>query len=191
MIISFNGNAGSGKSTIAKMVAEKLGWPRYYIGGLRRKKAKEQGLTLAEYNKLGEEDPKTDTEVDEYQKKLGEKQNNFVIEGRTSWYFIPHSLKIYLYTDKEEAAKRVFKQLQEKNKRNEDKDLKAIKDVLESHNSRMRSDNKRYEKYYKINVYDKKHYDFLLNTSNLTIDQVFNKAWQHIANELDKKQKML
>lgn len=55
-----------------------------------------RGMTLAEYNKLGETDPSTDIEVDEYQKKLGETEDNFIIEGRTSWHFIPHSLKFLL-----------------------------------------------------------------------------------------------
>jgi CMP/dCMP kinase len=108
MIISFSGAEGAGKSTIAKMLAEKLNWPRYYMGGLRRQKAKERGLTLAQYNELGEKDPATDREVDEYQKELGEKEDNFIIEGRTSWYFIPHSIKIYLDVNDEEGAKRVY-----------------------------------------------------------------------------------
>ncbi|MCX6797924.1 MAG: AAA family ATPase [Candidatus Falkowbacteria bacterium] len=60
MIISISGNHGSGKSTIAESLADKLNWPRYYMGGLRRAAAKKRGLTLAEYNKLGEVDPKTD-----------------------------------------------------------------------------------------------------------------------------------
>mgnify|MGYP003822174167 FL=1 len=53
MIISLSGAGGSGKSTIAMKLADKLGWPRYYIGGLRREMAARRGLTLAEYNKLG------------------------------------------------------------------------------------------------------------------------------------------
>ena len=90
---NFNGSAGSGKSTIAEKLAAELKWPRYYIGAIRREAALKRGLTLEEYNKLGETDPQTDIEVDNYQKELGERSDNFIIEGRTSWYFIPHSLK--------------------------------------------------------------------------------------------------
>jgi cytidylate kinase len=133
MIISISGAEGSGKSTIAKMLAEKLGWPRYYIGGIRREKAKERGLTLEEYNKLGETDPSTDLEVDEYQKKLGETQDNFIIEGRTSWHFIPHSFKIFLDVSFEEGARRIWGNLQKDSSRNEGNNLKSYEDVFKEH----------------------------------------------------------
>jgi len=182
MIISFCGPAGSGKSTMAKMLSEKLDWPRYYIGGIRRQKAAEKGMTLAEYNKLGEKDPSTDKEVDEYQKEIGNNKDNFIIEGRTSWHFIPQSLKIYVDVDERVGAERVFKSLQGKNERNEDDSskLKTINDVLKSHQKRTKSDIARYKKYYNIDVHDKKNFDFIVNTSNRTIDESFDILYNFI-----------
>jgi cytidylate kinase len=49
-------------------------------GWFASRKAKQRGLTLAEYNQLGETDPETDKEVDQYQRELGEKKDNFIIE---------------------------------------------------------------------------------------------------------------
>jgi cytidylate kinase len=168
------------------MLSEKLGWPRYYIGDIRRKKALEKGMTLSEYNKLGETDPSTDTEVDDYQKKLGEKEDNFIIEGRTSWHFIPHSFKIYLDANEKNAAERILNDLKKNLGRNEDKSLNTIKDVLKSLKERKKSDIKRYKKYYNINVYDKNNYDFTLNTTNLTIEDVFNETYKAIQGRLTK-----
>ncbi|MFA4833749.1 MAG: cytidylate kinase family protein [Patescibacteria group bacterium] len=180
MIISISGTSGSGKSTVAKKLAKKLKWSRYYMGGMRRELAKKRGLTLAEYNKLGEKDPVTDLEVDKYQKKLGETKDNFVIEGRTSWYFIPHSLKIYLDVGEKVAAERIFKELKGKHSRNEDKNLETVAQVLKSQRARKKSDKKRYMKYYKIDVYDKKNYDFILDTTKLNKNQVFAKVYGFI-----------
>jgi predicted cytidylate kinase len=180
MIISFSGAPGSGKSTIAQDLAKKLAWPRYYIGIIRRRTAKERGLTLAEYNKLGETDPSTDFDVDEYQKKLGEDEDNFIIEGRTSWFFIPHSLKIYLDVDPEIGAKRIFQSLQKKNDRNEDSNLKSWEDVLESNKKRLASDALRYQKYYKIDIDKASHYDLYLDTTNLTSEEVFKKVEEFV-----------
>ncbi len=180
MIISLSGAQGSGKSTLAEKLASKLGWPRYYIGGIRRKMAQEKGLTLAEYNKLGESDPSTDREVDNYQRELGKKEDNFIIEGRTSWHFIPNSFKIYLEVNKEEGAKRILKHLQEDNERNEDKELVDKESVLESLIKREKSDAYRYQKYYDIDVHDKSHYDYVLDTSNLSAEETFYKILKEI-----------
>jgi len=180
MIISISGAEGAGKSTIAKMLAAKLGWPRYYIGGIRREKARERGLTLEEYNKLGETDPSTDLEVDEYQKRLGETEDNFIIEGRTSWHFIPQSYKIYLDITFEEGAKRIFKALQNDNSRNEGNNLKTYDNVLTSLKARRESDKLRYAKYFGIDVFDVKNYDFVLDTTNMSIEQGFAKILEVI-----------
>mgnify|MGYP001563070199 CR=1 FL=1 len=185
MIITIGGTPGSGKSTIAKMLAAKLGWPHYYIGGLRRQKARERGMTLAEYNKLGETDPSTDLEVDEYQKELAETKDNFIIEGRTSWYFIPRSVKIYVNVSAEEGARRVFKELRENSERNEDNELKTIENVLESHKKRIESDRTRYKKYYHVDAHNKSNYDYCVDTTNLTKEEAFAKIYEYIKNRVD------
>jgi len=187
MIISIGGTIGSGKSTIAKNLAKKLEWPHYYMGGLRREIAKKRGMTLAEYNKLGEKDPATDLEIDKYQKKLGETKDNFIIEGRTSWYFIPHSLKICIYVDEKTGAKRVFEELKKTDQRNEDKGLMTFDDVLKSMKKRLQSDKKRYKKYFDIDVFDKKNYDFTLNTTNLDEKQAFEEVYKFIKTKIQPK----
>lgn len=184
MIISLSGAHGSGKSTVAERLAAELAWPRYYMGALRREAARKRGLTLAEYNALGEIDPTTDQEVDDYQRKLGQTEDNFIIEGRTSWYFIPHSLKIYLDVSQEEGYKRVFGHLQQKNNRNEDKNLSSLSDVKRSLEARLASDRLRYQKYYGIDVNDLSHYDFYLDTTTLTPDQVFERVYSRVKAEL-------
>jgi len=182
MIISISGTPGSGKTTIAKMLAEKLNYKYYYIGGVRREKAKKRGLTLEEYNQLGEKDFSTDLEVDEYQKELGKREDNFVIQGRTSFYFTPHSLKIFLDVKPEEGARRIFNDL--KNRHGEAKDFDSVSDVLKSNQERRKSDDLRYKKIYGLDVYDPRHYDFVLDTTNLNAERVFEKVYQFVKNRL-------
>ncbi len=189
MIISLSGAQGSGKSTVAQKLSEKLNWPRYYMGGLRREAAAKRGLTLAEYNLLGESNPKTDQEVDEYQKKLGLENDNFIIEGRTSWYFIPHSFKIYLDVSEDIGASRIFKQLKSKNQRNEDKEIASLEEMKASLRQRMASDTRRYKQYYGVDVNDKSHYDYCLDTSELSEEEVFNIIYDLILKSIDNPKK--
>jgi len=180
MIITITGEPGSGKSTIGKRLARKLNYEHYYIGQIRRDAAKKRGMTLAEYNKYGETHPETDTEVDDYQRDLGKEKNNFVIEGRTSWFFIPNSIKVYISVDPLEGAKRVFKELQEDNNRNEDKNLANLEDVERSHKDREQSDALRYKKYYNIDYFDKSVYDVVVDTTNLNRDEAFEAVWAEV-----------
>ncbi len=184
MIIAISGAPGSGKSTVAKKIAKKLNWPKFYLGEIRRLKAKSNGLTLAEYNKLGETDPATDLELDGYVKCLPEKYKNFIIESRTAWHFFPKAIKIYIDVDEKIGAKRVFLELQRHNKRNEDLKLTTVQAVLKSHRRRQSSDKKRYEKYYNFDLYNKKGYDFILDTTNLNKKQVFDEVYKYIQRRL-------
>ena len=57
MIITLNGDEGSGKTTIAKKIAEAVGYQRITTGEIFREMSKKRGLSLVEYLKLGETDP--------------------------------------------------------------------------------------------------------------------------------------
>lgn len=187
MIITFCGDNGSGKSTTAIKVAEKLGYKHYHMGQVFRDMAKEKGLTLEELNNLRNVDPNFDKSVDDFIIKLGKEGNKFVIESRTAWYFLPNSLKIYLKVEEKEAARRVFLELQEANKRNEGKDLDSEEKVLESIKKRNAEDSIRYQNLYKIDIRDEKHFDFILNTTYFSIEEVFEKVMKFISSKLDEK----
>jgi len=171
MIISISGTPGSGKSTLAKFLEQKLKWSRYYMGGLMRKYAKDHNMTLEELNDLCLKDSKIDKDVDLYQTKLGKEHDNFIIEGRTSWHFIPKSLKIFVYVDVEEAAKRIFKDETERN----EKKYHSVEQTKHAILERMTNDSERYRKYYKIEVYDPSNYDVVIDTTGLTIEQAEEK----------------
>jgi CMP/dCMP kinase len=180
MIISFNGDHGSGKSTIAEKVAIKLGFRRYYMGQIFRDMAKEKEMTLEEFHKLCDEDMAADKKIDDFVVKLAEENDNFVIESRTAWHFIPDSLKIYLKVDDEEAAKRVFKESNDENRKNESKNISSEADVLKNLRKRKMMDTERYSKYYGINIREEKNYNLVLDTTGLTIQQVFEKVMEFI-----------
>lgn len=183
MIISFNGFPGAGKSTVAKRLADELGWAYYDMGRLRRAMAAKRGLTIEEYNKLGETDPTTDTEVEAYQEELGKTQDNFIIVGRLSWHFIPHSLKLFLFARPEVSAQRILSDLEQ---RNEPGHLKTLEDVQGMLERRYESDEKRFTKYYGVELYNQKDYDWVLDTSDIGQEEVYAKVYNYVKSKIEE-----
>ncbi len=178
MIITIAGRAGSGKSTVAKMLAKELGYTHYSTGDIVRAMAKERGITLEELMKLSEKTPDFDKHIDAYQKELGKKEDNFVLDGRLGWYFIPHSKKIFLEVSPEVAAKRIFKDKLD-GKRNE----QAIQDIHEAlicSKERDARDAERYKKIYGFLWDEPKNFDLVIDTSIPTAEEIVKKIKENI-----------
>ncbi len=174
MIIAISGTAGSGKSTVAKAIAKELKLKHYSAGDFMREMASERGISLIEIGKLAEKDPSVDREVDERNKLLAGK-DDFVIDSRLAFHFIPNSIKIFLKVDPKVAAKRIFRDIQAQ-KRAVEKGFGSEKEVLDGIIKRQQSEVKRYQKYYGIDYLDESNYDFVLDTTNLTVEQSIKKV---------------
>jgi predicted cytidylate kinase len=180
MIITITGFPGSGKSTIGRLLAQRLGWAFYSMGDLRGKMATERGMTIDELNALGEKQDFTDKEVDAYQKKLGETEDNFVVDGRLSWYFIPHAFKIYLTVHEDIGAKRIF-EASHMHEREDEPRYRSVEDARRFVHERIQSDAKRYRQYYGVDLLDLTPFTLVLDTSNLTQEQVLERILQALS----------
>lgn len=169
MIIAISGVPGSGKTSVARLLAEHFTWPKYSIGSLRAKMAAERGITLDELNALGEKESFTDQEVDDYQKHLGETEDDFVIEGRLAWHFIPQAFKVLLTCDPHEAARRIFVARPDPSQERDDEPMYASQEETERVMlDRMASDARRYQKYYGVDYQDPSHYDLVIDTTSFS-----------------------
>jgi len=166
MIITISGIAGSGKSTVAKLLAKKLNYKHYSIGDFMREIAKERNVTLLELSRQAEEDRSIDKELDKKQIELGKEQDNFVIDSRLGFHFIKNSIKVFLNVNLNEAAKRIFKE------KREHEQYKDVQESIEKIKTRISSEDKRYRGYYKVDYHNRDNYDIIIDTTEIKPEEV-------------------
>lgn len=175
MILTISGMPGSGKSTVAKLLARQLDYKHYSSGDFMGELAVKRGMSVLELGKLAEKDKTIDRIIDERVITLGKEERDFIIDARLGFHFIPESVKIFLDVDPHVGAKRVFADL-----RADEKENTSLAATKENIKKRMESERLRYKKYYGIDCYDKKYYDIIVDTTKRTPEQVI----QRIVEEL-------
>lgn len=166
MRITISGMPGSGKSTVAKMLAERLGHDHFSTGDLMRRMAEERGVTLEELQEKAEEDSSIDRELDENNRRLGER-DDFVLDSRLGFHFIPEAVKIYLSVDKEVGAERILG-----DERPRERESKDVQDVAARIQERIDSENERYNRYYGVYIHDPALYDIAIDTTDMAPEEV-------------------
>jgi cytidylate kinase len=175
MIITISGSPGSGKSTLSRALARRLGFRHYSVGDLMRTLAKKRGTSLLELSREAERDSSIDRELDRMQEELGKKQDNFIMDSRLGFHFIPQSIKIFLEVDEREAASRIFHDLNR-----EERENTSLEKTLENIRRRKASERLRYRKYYGLDCYRKSQYDLVFDTTGLSKEQTLERITESL-----------
>ena len=178
-VITITGFPGSGKSSTAKSVASLLGYEHFSSGDLFRKMAAERGLSIEEINVTAEKQKEIDLEVDKLLVKMGKEKNDFVIDSRTAFHWIPDSFKVFLDLDPRTAAERTFAQIQKEGRSSQTG--ASVDEVYENTLKRVESERKRYYNLYKIDITDKTKFDLIVDTKihNLAdVVEIVNAAYR-------------
>ena len=175
MNITVSGLAATGKDSVAKLLAKKLGYKHHSAGQLQRQLAKEQGLTITEWGELEKKDPKYDKLVDSRTAELLKTKEKIVFD---CWMVPPeakdHALKIFLECEENERARRRLQQ-----KRPTEK-FKSFEEVIKDMRQRVQTNRERWINYYNHDFLDLSNYDFVIDTTKLTVEQVAGKILEFI-----------
>ncbi|MFX1287752.1 MAG: (d)CMP kinase, partial [Promethearchaeota archaeon] len=87
MIIAISGLHGTGKSTIAKLLADKLGILYYSTGQAFRDLAKENNMSLEDYTRFVEKHPDIDKELDNKVVNMA-KKGSIIIDSQLSGHLL-------------------------------------------------------------------------------------------------------
>jgi CMP/dCMP kinase len=106
--IVINGDLGSGKSTVSRLLAARLKIRRISVGDLYRVMAAERGLTALEINLHAHLDDKIDHYVDQMQSDIAASGEQLIVDSRLAWHFFTNALKVHLVADPTVAATRAL-----------------------------------------------------------------------------------
>jgi predicted cytidylate kinase len=168
-LIIISGQIASGTSTTTELLAEKLDYKYLDIGKLFRKMAKKRNKNIITYQKIAAKEPQIDKKID-YNTTIEfiKKNKKAVITGKcTPWILEKlniRSYKIFLKAPEKIRAQRLAKRenipLQE-----------AFFELIQ----REKLHSQRWQKEYNIDRKDLSIYDLIINTTNLSPQQVIDK----------------
>ncbi|MFQ3620730.1 MAG: (d)CMP kinase [Spirochaetales bacterium] len=160
--IAISGKSGCGNSTVSRLTAQRLGLRM--INYTFHTVAEERGIDFKELCRLAETDPQWDLWVDTRQVELA-REGNCVLGSRLAvWLLTDADLKVFLDAPLEVRAKRI--QVREGGE---------YEKVLAQTRERDERDHARFLRLYKINNDHYQFVDLLIDTTNLTPEQVVDK----------------
>jgi predicted cytidylate kinase len=168
MVITFGGNIGAGKTTIAALLAKKLGYEELYMGKIFRGMAAERGMSIDKFYSELKNEPRLEKKIDEGATRIMKEKDNLVVQGRIAWHLAESSpfnvVNIGLFVSPEVGAKRLAWRSENANRTPEE--------IITAARKRERTERIRYQALYKIeNHLDPEHYDIVINTTKQTEDE--------------------
>ena len=155
MKITIGGLAGTGKGTVGKILAEKLGYKFMSAGEFFRNIAIGLEISSSKLEQLAIDTPVYDRRVDAQTEEFGIKNDNFIFDGRIAYHYIPDSKKILLVCDNYERFRRIAF-----------RDKLLLKEAEKVTLQRERAIRERYKNLYGILKFDyPKNYDLVIDTT--------------------------
>jgi len=174
MIITISGKLGSGEKSVGRILATRLNLSHHSGGRFIRNIAEQKGIPLHEFTKMAEIDTSIDAELDQRIAEHGMTSDNFILDAKLGFHFIPHSVKVFLDGDFEERVRRRFSS-------DVRKELNVtVESVAKKLKQIHESDLKRFMNKYKVDFTDYANYDFVVDTTNLSLEESADKIEQYL-----------
>ena len=161
MIITLGGLAGTGTTTTAELLSEKLDIPYISAGYVFRQMASERGMSVLEFSEFAEGNDDIDKEIDKRQAELAKSADDLIVEGRLSAYFVEADLKLWLVTPFDERSSRIA-----------ERESKSVDVAKEEIITRENSEALRYMDIHNIDIKNMDIYDLIINTGTFDPEKV-------------------
>ncbi len=161
-VITIGGLHGTGKSSVADIVAKRFGLKRVSAGVIFRELAKKRGLTLEEFSIVAEDDESIDRELDALLKTTAMK-GNVLLDGQLAGWMAGDyaNFKILLTASVDARVKRIA-----------ERDEVSLEHARRETLNREKSERERYLEFYGVDISDQSIYDLVLNTEKYDLQGV-------------------
>lgn len=185
MIITITGMPCSGKSSIAKMIAEKHGFRRIGVGDMFKDEAKSRGLSAEEFNALCMKDPSYDFFIDNKTAELGKELEGqkIIFDSRLAWHFVPKSYKVYVNLQDEKV---LVERMLSSDREGKEK-FTSAEEVKRSVLNRQRLEDERYKKIYGVDISNPRNYDLVVDSSYKTVETLADEIWKEYQKFCEKQ----
>ncbi|MCL4334187.1 MAG: cytidylate kinase family protein [Candidatus Thermoplasmatota archaeon] len=163
MRITISGPPGSGKTTVAEIVSNRLSYELVTGGKIFRERAKEMNISLAQLGSEAEKDGRYDRMLDDFLLEILRGKENVIVESRLSGWLCHlngiDAFKVFVDAREDVRLGRIRGSLHYRVGENGD-------NVLFQMREREESEWERYKKYYGIDYRDTSIYDLVVDSSN-------------------------
>jgi cytidylate kinase len=164
MLVTISGQPGSGKTTVARLVARDLGLEHVYAGDIFRRQAEAAGLTLEAYLRRAETDPSIDRTLDAQMRQRAA-AGQAVLEGRLAAVMADEAgtraLRVFLEASEAVRAQRIT-----------GREGGATEQRLREIQAREASDRQRYRMLYGVDYHEHARYDLVIDTDARTPEEL-------------------
>jgi CMP/dCMP kinase len=171
--ITVGGMAGTGTSTLSRILADRLGLPYVYTGGLFREEARRRGLTLEAFNALTQQDDAIDRAIDDRQVELL-RAGGLILEGRMAGWLAHHhgvpACKVWVVCDDDVRIRRIA------HRDGGDVDEQRVRTAI-----REASELDRYQRYYDADIRDPEAYDLVLDSTHASPQELADRVLAALA----------
>lgn len=164
--ISLAGDLGSGKSTVSKILIERLGATYYSTGAICRAIAAKHGINIIEMNQYMETHPEIDHEIDDGLKALSDRDECMIIDSRMAWHFVRDTFRVYMTTELAESAKRILRAGRA------EEQASTVEETAANIRARKASERKRYSEQYGVDCKDLNNYSLIVDSTYATPEEV-------------------
>lgn len=171
-MICISGNIAVGKTEVAALIAEKLNYGLYKASESFRKLARENNMDLVTFNDYVKSNPDIDKNIEAKTKEVIDANTNIIVDARLGFFLGENTFRVYMVADEAVAAGRLFKAAVQRGKEEE---YGSVEDAREAIKIREASEQERYLKLYNVDIHNMDNYDFVIDTTYLTSEEVASK----------------